>query len=831
MLPTTARRNGLAPMSPAVSAVPKARTLGVDMPLVLWMLVIAAAYVVFAKLGFSLAFATQQITAVWPPTGIAVAALLLFGRRIWPGIWLGAFISNAITHEPVLTAAGVAVGNTLGPIVGVYLLRRFVDFDPSLQRLRDVVGLVIFCSALGMMVTATNGVLQLALVHIVPWSAYPSLWRLWWIGDAMGVLLVAPLILTWAHVARPKRWRWHRVIEIVVLNATTLVASSLLFLSDLSLAISLYPLIIWSALRFHQRATTLAIAIISMIAIWGTVHGLGPFSAGSFDHRLTQLVSFMGLLSLTGLVLGSVTAERRAAAAQLEVAERRFQLLAEIVPQMVWTSDATGWIDWYNHRWYEYTGQTPGEAAGWGWQRAYHPEDFPRVMQDWPRSIATGAPFEIESRIRRADGTFRWFLLRAAPLRNASGAVVRWYGTNTDIDDQKRLLQRTAQVAEDLQTAFLPGRLPVRPDLRFDALYLAAQREALVGGDWYDAFELPDGSIVVSIGDVVGHGVGAAVTASRIRQAIFTTALDSSDPAAILAKVNRTLRFQENTLATALVAVVDPNLATIRYATAGHPPPIVAGPHLRAQSLPYGGVPLGVETTLALQTQSIALERDAVILFYTDGVTEFKRDIASAEQALRDVVATLVGDVANPQPAAVVQRAVMGTERPADDAVIMVLQLASTTSTAPVSVDGELRKTWAFHSSDAYAARALRHELMRFIRGFIGTEDELFRIELIIGEILANTVEHAPGLVKVEIDRSGDQPTVTIVDTGPGLGRFSPTLPNSDLVEKGRGLFLIGTLAGGVRVESSPNQGTKMTVILSATPDDSVRQGPTQGSS
>ena len=174
------------------------------------------------------------------------------------------------------------------------------------------------------------------------------------------------------------------------------------------------------------------------------------------------------------------------------------------------------------------------------------------------------------------------------------------------------------------------------------------------------------------------------------------------------------------------------------------------------------------------------MERDAVILFYTDGVTEFKRDIASAKQALRDVVATLVGDVANPQPAAVVQRAVMGTERPADDAVIMVLQLASTTSTAPVSVDGELRKTWAFHSSDAYAARALRHEL---------------------------------------------------VNTGPGLGRFSPTLPNSDLVEKGRGLFLIGTLAGGVRVESSPNQGTKMTVILSATPDDSVRQGPTQGSS
>ena len=207
-----------------------------------------------------------------------------------------------------------------------------------------------------------------------------------------------------------------------------------------------------------------------------------------------------------------------------------------------------------------------------------------------------------------------------------------------------------------------------------------------------------------------------------------------------------------------------------------------------------------------------------MLLFYTDGVTEFQRDIETGERTLRGAVAGLVGDVHTPHPAAAVQRAVMGSEKPADDAVLVVLQLGSAAVTPPTG-DAELRKTWAFHSSDAYSARALRHEVMRFIRSFVASDEELFRTELIIGEILANTVEHAPGLVKVEIDRTGAHPTVTIVDTGPGLVRFLPELPESDLVENGRGLFLIGTLAGGVRVESMPNHGTKMTVILSATRD------------
>jgi len=588
-------------MSQPTAQTPKRQRAGIDLRYLLSIVAVAVAYVAFEKIGFSLAFTTRQITAVWPPSGIAVAALLLGGYRLWPGILLGALVSNALTQETLLTAAGISVGNTLGPLAAAYLLRRFVILENSLERLRDVLGLVVLGSAIAMTITASNGVLNLALAGIIPWSAIQTNWILWWIGDAMGVLLVAPLILTWGTRRRREVHGKSNAIEIVALTAALLGSMWLAFLSRSPLSFPVYPFVIWTALRFGQRGTTLAVVTISAIAVWATIHGLGPFTNGSPDHRLSLLVVFMAVLAMTGLVLGAIDAERRAARKQLEAAEKRFHVLADLVPQMVWTADATGWIDWYNHRWYEYTGATRDEAIGWGWQRAHHPDDYPRMMHDWPRSIATGEPFELESRIRKRDGTFRWFLLRAEPMRDAGGAIVRWYGTNTDLDDQKRAFAETARIAETLQASFLPGHLPVRTDLRFDALYLAAEQEAFVGGDWYDAFELPDGHIVVSIGDVAGHGVGAAATAVRIRQAIFSAAFEAADPRLILSRVNRVLQYQEETMATALVAIVDPDLSRMQYASAGHPPPIVAAPSEPGHFLPCGDVPLGVQAVLDAQ--------------------------------------------------------------------------------------------------------------------------------------------------------------------------------------------------------------------------------------
>lgn len=648
-------------------------------------LLVAVAYVVAAELGFSLAFATKQVTAVWPPTGIALAALLLWGYRAWPGIWIGAFVSNGLSAEPLWTAAAIATGNTLAPVLGAFLLRR-VDFEKSLDRVRDVLLLVLFGSAIAMTVSATNGVINLALAGIVPWHSAPSVWWVWWTGDAMGVIFVSPLILTWiASFGKNERGEGGP-FESIVLAITMSFSSWVSFLSTFPLRLSLYPFVIWTALRFRQRETTAAIAVICGLAIWATSHGKGPWTAGSLDSRMIQLDSWMAVLAVTGLVLGATVAERRLARIELQA-----------------------------------------------------------------------------------------------------------------------LLDQTKRSADILQGAFLPERLPQRPGLRCDALYIAAEREALIGGDWYDAFDLPDGRVVFSIGDVTGHGLEAAVTAARLRQGIFAAAFDAKDPAEILIKADRMLQSQPNTPATALVAILSRDLSTLSYASAGHPPPILAAPGTPAHVLAYGGVPFGVGVPLVTQSHSAALAHNSVVLFYTDGLTEFNRDIDRAEAAVLRAVAQLVADPSIERPARYVQRSVMGAERPADDTVLLIAQVGVV-----------LQRSWSYDSRNSHDAHALRREIAHFIRSFSPTEEELFRAELIVGELLANTVEHAPGVVRVDIDWTETHPVVTVSDAGPGLSRVTPALPVDALNENGRGLFLIGSLALDVHVEMQPELGTTMRIVLAA---------------
>ena len=143
-----------------------------------------------------MAVMAEQVSAVWPPTGVALAAILLFGYRVWPGIWLGAFVANATANEPIATAFGIAVGNTLEAISGAWLLRRITGFDNSLERLKDVLGLILLAAGISTTIAATIGVTSLCLGGVHPWSSFGALWSTWWLGDAMGNLVVAPVLLT-----------------------------------------------------------------------------------------------------------------------------------------------------------------------------------------------------------------------------------------------------------------------------------------------------------------------------------------------------------------------------------------------------------------------------------------------------------------------------------------------------------------------------------------------------------------------------------------------------------------------------------------------------------
>jgi signal transduction histidine kinase len=276
---------------------------------------LAAVYFGAAKLGLAMAFEQSNVSPVWPPTGLALAALLLLGRRYWPGVALGAFLANATTDVSLATAGAIAAGNTLEALVGAYLLARVAAFRPSLERVSDVLALVILAAALSTLISATIGVGSLWLSGTVPAGAVPYLWRVWWLGDAMGNVVVAPLLLTWAHprlVLRPYRW-----LEASSLLGSLLLVTGLVYsapqaagLESRPLAYLTFPWLIWAALRFGQPGVTLATALVSGIAVWGTLQGTGPFHLATATESLVQLQLFLAVEAVTALLLGAVLAER-----------------------------------------------------------------------------------------------------------------------------------------------------------------------------------------------------------------------------------------------------------------------------------------------------------------------------------------------------------------------------------------------------------------------------------------------------------------------------------------------------------------------------------------
>ena len=169
---------------------------------------LAAAYYGAAKLGLSFAFETASVTAIWPPTGLALAALVLFGHRLWPGVALGAFLANSWTGIPLMATVGITTGNTLEAVVGAYLLHRVANFRPTLDRVRDVLALVILAGAVSTAISATIGVASLAATTDEV-DSFASVWRTWWLGDMGGDLLIAPFLLVaatwWPYTRVPGR--------------------------------------------------------------------------------------------------------------------------------------------------------------------------------------------------------------------------------------------------------------------------------------------------------------------------------------------------------------------------------------------------------------------------------------------------------------------------------------------------------------------------------------------------------------------------------------------------------------------------------------------------
>ncbi|TME01579.1 MAG: hypothetical protein E6I71_15415 [Chloroflexi bacterium] len=265
---------------------------------------VAVAYYVSARLGLELALVHGQVTPVWPPTGIALVAILVFGVRVWPAVAVAAFAVNLPIGPNPLGAACIAAGNTLAPLTAAALMKR-AGFRLELDRLRDAAVIILLGALTGMAVSATVGSLVLVISGSVPGSNFAQTWAVWWTGDAMGVLLVAPFLLSfWPQAGRPAL-AWSRQIELAALLGAVAVVTFVAFQNPFRLEYLVFPLIAYAAVRFRLRGAAPAALIASGVAVWAAVNGTGPFAEENLLQKMVTLQGFNVFVALASFVLAS----------------------------------------------------------------------------------------------------------------------------------------------------------------------------------------------------------------------------------------------------------------------------------------------------------------------------------------------------------------------------------------------------------------------------------------------------------------------------------------------------------------------------------------------
>ena len=475
---------------------------------------VGAAYFALARFGLSFAFETTQVTAVWPPTGLALAALMLMGPRAALGIYAGAFAANLLAREPLGVAAGIALGNTATGLAGWWLMRKVCVADPSFGRIRDVLALTLAAVATPL-ASASGGVGCLVLGGQVPASAYESVWRVWWMGDALGILLVAPLLLTWVAAwgaeAAPGS---DPTGEKLLLLLGVVAFGVLVFCGPLEggegylRAYLAFPLLIWAALRFAARETVTTAVGISAFAVWGAIHARGPFGLGPVDDRFLQVDAFIGIIGLTALLMGAATAERQEAQRRLVAAHgelerkveartaelarkheevegsRRFlETVVEHLPVALVVKSARigdfGAVELWNPAAERIFGVGRSEALGRTPPEFLAPGEGARVMEKDREVAASGEPALVPDGAFEVPGQgIRHLRTTIVPVEGEDGAPESLLTISMDISEQvqaERALKRSEEIHRAIVESLTEGVVLLSQDDQVFACNSAAQ--------------------------------------------------------------------------------------------------------------------------------------------------------------------------------------------------------------------------------------------------------------------------------------------------------------------------------------------------------------------
>jgi signal transduction histidine kinase/ActR/RegA family two-component response regulator len=278
--------------------------------------ILAIIYVIAGKIGLNLASLNASASPVWPPAGIALGALLLFGYRVWPAISIGAFLTNITTAGNMATSLAISTGNTLEALSGAWLVNRLAGSTTVFDRPQGVFKFAL-AAAVSTTISPIFGVTSLALAGFADWANWGAICLTWWLGDATGDLVFTPLVLLWGTASK-QRWNKKEAAEVGVLLLLLVLLSAVVFGGRLEISAKNYPItficgpvVIWTAFRFTQRETAMGILILSVIAVWGTVRGFGPFVGETQNESLFALQFWIAVLSITAMALCAGMAERR----------------------------------------------------------------------------------------------------------------------------------------------------------------------------------------------------------------------------------------------------------------------------------------------------------------------------------------------------------------------------------------------------------------------------------------------------------------------------------------------------------------------------------------
>ena len=765
------------------------------------VLIVGFAYYAAARLGLRVALIERNVTPLWPPTGIALVAFLVYGRAVWPGVALAAFAVNLPISTNALAAGATAAGNTLAPLVAVSLLVS-VGFRREIDRLWDAVDIVFLGALLSMLISASVGAGTLVLSGAISANEFPGAWAVWWTGDAMGVLVVAPFLLSLFQ--RPWSGSLRERTEGAALLLLVAVVSFLVMNTDRGLMFLVIPFLGWTAWRFQQRGAAPAALIAAGIASWAAAHDLGPFRHGTLFEKMITLQSFDATVAFSSLFFAALVTERmrarealERAAAELEerVAQRTIELSSanELLKREIAERHET------DRRLRQREGQLAetqqaAQVGSWEWMIAENrvswsdemyrihghlPQEFPltfdkaveqvvhddivRIRANVKAALERGRDQhlpDIEYRIVRPDGAERVLLGRAELNVGPNGQPLRMIGTVQDVTESK-MAEREHRIAETLQRSLLPDRLPEIPGVLLAARYVPATTDLEVGGDWYDVVQLPDGRVGLAIGDVAGHGLRAASTMGQLRMALRVCALEERSPTRVVTRLRHLVRGQLGSdFATLVYLVFDPDSGAVRFANAGHPPPLVVegkegasylegglGPPLGAVGFPdrYLDVTyhLAAGSTLFLFTDGLVERRGATI---RDGLDRLKALAAASDEDLEAMCDHVLLSMVESDVS--------------DDVALLALR--------PVRLASEpllLRLP-----AEPYVLASLRQTLRRWLREIEASPQVANDILIACGEACANVIQHAygakEGLLEVDLVLLDGTVEVTVRDHG-----------------------------------------------------------------